>query len=499
VTAELGADAKVGTSGRPLRRGLASNSTAQLLSFAFRAAAGIGVIVLLARSGGPYALGVVQFALVLTSLLPFFYGVPALLAREVARRPDAARRWVEAGTLISLVFGVLFTGLLAGGAVALGSSRQTVLTVAIAALGMAFDGVARVQFAAFWAWERLSSETWVTGGQEAVYLAGTAIVLALGGGPVAVLIVFAGSRALGAVWSWGLLGRRLGGLPVPRVKRGALSPTLRQCTPFALSDTLTLANGRFDAVLLGFWVGPTAVGLYQAATNLVLHFNVVARSVNRALYPRMGRAWPKRPEEFGRLRNLSMRLVALIAVPVTVGSLLLAPRTIDFLYGDRFAPVVLTYQLLVAVIPIRMAANTMSMSLAATDRQTPRTIAVAAAAVLNVGLNVYLIPRFSYLGAGIATVISETLLLVAYATLQRRAAGPSELFRSNGWPLLACVPMAAAIVATRDLPFLVSAAAGFLAYAVAVAGAAAFRSRGSGGLRPVRALAALVEPTRRPA
>jgi O-antigen/teichoic acid export membrane protein len=495
VTAELQPDSAVGTGRRAQRRGLASNSTSQLLSFAFRAVSGIGVVVLLARSGGPHSLGVVQFALTLTSLLPFFYGVPTLLAREVARRPEDGRRWVEAGTLVSLGFGALFTGLLAGGALLVGTSREVVLTVGIAALGMAFDGVARVQFAAFWAWERLSSETWVTGLQEAVYLAGTAAVLALGGGPVAALVVFTASRALGAVSGWVIVGRRLGGLPFPRMARGSLRPLLRQCTPFAIGDTLTLTNGRFDSVLLGVWVGPAAVGLYQAATNLVLHFNVIARSINRALYPRMGRAWPDRPDEFGRLRNLSIRIVALIAVPVTVGSLLLAPRTIDFLYGPSFEPVVLTYQLLIAVIPIRMAGNTISLSLAATNRQTLRTIAVAAAAGLNIGLNIFLIPRWSYLGAAIATMICETLLLLAYAAILRRVAGPSELFRSNGWPLLASVPMAGAIMATAGLPFLVSVASGSIAYVLALAGAALLKSRGKGGLRP--GLAALVQPTRR--
>ena len=43
------------------------------------------------------------------------------------------------------------------------------------------------------------------------------------------------------------------------------------------------------------------------------------------------------PDEFRRLRNFSMRLVAFIGVPVTVASMLLAPRTIDFLYGPSFA------------------------------------------------------------------------------------------------------------------------------------------------------------------
>ena len=91
--------------------------------------------------------------------------------------------------------------------------------------------------------------------------------------------------------------------------------------------------------------------------------------------------------------------MALIGVPVTVGSLLLAPRTIDFLYGPSFAPAVLTYQLLVLAIPVRMVGHTLSLSLAATDRQAKRTIAVAVAAAANVALNCWFIPRWSYLGA----------------------------------------------------------------------------------------------------
>jgi O-antigen/teichoic acid export membrane protein len=237
------------------------------------------------------------------------------------------------------------------------------------------------------------------------------------------------------------------------------------------------------------------VGLYQAATNLVLYFNVVARSINRALYPRMGRAWPADKGEFGRLRDISLRTIAYIGIPVAVASLLLAPRTIDFLYGPDFGPVVLTYQLLVLVIPVRMLGHTFSLSLAATDNQTPRTVAVSVAAVLNVGLNLYFIPRFSYLGAAVTTVICETAVLVAYALILRRAVGRSELFRSNGWPLLATLPMAAVILLTRGQHVLVSLVAGVAVYGTAVATLALLKATGD-RRRPARALAALVGPAR---
>jgi O-antigen/teichoic acid export membrane protein len=484
------------TSSRATRRGIASNSTAQLLSFAFRALSGIGVIVLLARAGGPRSVGIVQFAVTLTSLPPYFYGVPALLAREVARRPEVGRRWAETGTLISVLFGVGFTCLLPVGALVVGASPVTVVSTALASLGMAFDGIARVQFAVFWAHERMDLETVVTGAQEAAYLLGSALVLLLGYGPLAVLGVFAASRALGACWGWLLVGRRLHGLPWPRAGRRDLAAALRDCTPFAAGDTLSLTYARFDSVMLGIFQGPVPVGLYNAATNLVMYFTVVSRSVNRSLYPRMGRAWPDRPEAFGRLRDISLRLIAVIAVPVTVGSFLLAPRTLDFLYGPRFAPVLVTYLLLVLVIPIRMAGNTISLSLAATDRQKSRTVAVAAAAALNIGLNLYFIPRWSYLGAAMTTVICETGVLLAYALILRRAAGRSELFRAHGRPLLACLPMAAAILLTAHQPWPVSVVAGGLAYGLAVAGLAVLRARGPDRRRPRRALAALLEPAR---
>jgi O-antigen/teichoic acid export membrane protein len=255
-----------------------------------------------------------------------------------------------------------------------------------------------------------------------------------------------------------------------------------------------LTYARFDAVLLGIWKGPVAVGLYQAATSLVLYLNAVPRSINRALFPRMGRAWPARPDDFGRLRDVSLHLVALIGVPVTIGSLLLAPRVIDFLYGPSFAPVVLAYQLLVLVIPVRMLGHTFSLALAATDRQTQRTIAVTGVALLSIAVNCVAIPRWSYLGAAGTAVLCEVTLLVAYAVLQRRAAGRSALLRSNTRPLLAGLPMGAAILLTAGQHVLVSGLTGTAVYVVAVLGLAALRA--GGRLRPRRVLAALASPTR---
>jgi O-antigen/teichoic acid export membrane protein len=456
-------------------RTVAANSGWQLVSFAARAVSGLGVVVMVARAGGPRSLGVFQFAMTFTAMLPFYYGVPSLLAREVARRPEDGRKWNETGTLIALIFGALFTALFFVGTRVFGSSEQTAFALPVAAAGMAFDGVARVEFATFWAWERMRLEAVATVVQELVFLLVTAAVLASGGGVRGAILAFTGSRALGAIVGWVVAGRYLGALPIPRSHFAFLRDTTRRATPFAVNDTLTLTYMRADSVMLGIFQGPVAVGLYQAGTNLVLYMNVLARCINHALYPRMSKAWPDHREQFGKLRDTSFRVIGVISMPVAVASLLLAPEIFRFLYGPKFDRAVLTYQLLVLVIPVRMLSHTFSLSLAAMDRQTRRTVAVCAAAGINVGLNLYFIPRWSYLGAAITTVICETGLLVAYSLILRRAVGRSKIGEAVALPGLATLAMAVTILATANRHLFVSLTAGLIAYGVAMIAIAAVR------------------------
>jgi len=457
-------------------RRIAANSGYQLASFTARTVSMLGVVFIIARVGGPHDLGVFQFGLTFTGLFPFYWGLPVLIAREVARRPEDARKWAECSVIVTLAIGAVCVALFAIGARLVGASSDTAQALVLAGTGLVLDSVARVEFAVFWAWERMGQETKVTCIQEAALLAAAGVVAATGGGVQGVLVVFIATRALGALVAWRILSRRVGSAVIPRTSIAFATRILRQATPFAANDTLTLTYGRADAVMLGMIKGPVSVGLYQAATNLVLNFNVLARSVNHAVYPRMSRAWTGARDRFGRLRDGSLQALALIAIPVTVGSLLLAPEILRFLYGKRFDRAILTYRLLVIAIPVRMLGNTLSLTLSAADRQTRRTVAVAVAAFCNVGLNLYFIPRWSYVGAAVTTLITEGGLFVAYVVLVRQVAGPSRVVRSVVLPAAACLPLVAVVLAMVHSPMPVPILAGAAAYGVGLLTIAALRA-----------------------
>lgn len=474
-------------------RVVVANSGWQLLTFAARAVGGLSAAVLVARLAGPSSLGILHLALAVSALISFAVtlGMPNLLAREVAREPAAARTWLEAS---------LFAALAAGGGIAaaalaavplLGSSTAA-WAVAIALAALAFDAAGRLLFAGFWALERMRLESFATVTQELAFCAGTVLVLRAELGVLAVLVCYGTSRLLGAGLAWALLCRSLGTVLVPRPHGRFLSGALRRTLPFAADDALSTAYIKVDVVLLALLRGPVAVGIYQAATTLVLSLNVLARVVNNALYPRLCRSWPGAPATFGRLRDASLRILALVGIPIMVGCALLAPRLIDLVYGPQFADAALTLGLLAAVIPVRMLGHTLGTALTAADAQGARTAAVAAAAGVNVGLNLLLIPLWSYNGAAAATVATEGLLMLTYAVLLRRRVGHSGFAPALAVPVVASTALAAAVLASRDAPLPVTVAAGALSYLAVVTAVGLHRARRTGRAGGRAVLAGLV-------
>jgi len=450
-------------------RVLVSNTAWRAVAFGARAVGGVLATVLVARTLGPHDFGRFQFALALTLLLSFvvMLGLPKLLVRELSRDPDGAVTRIDSALFISLVAGGAVSGPLLGIGWLAGADMSLLL---MAGLTMIADSMARIVMSLFWAVERMRYEAVAVGIQESAFVTFTLLVLAADGGVEGVMLAYLTSRAVGFVVAWVIAATKLSCPTRPRRHAGVVRPMLKATVPFAIDDGLSLAYVRIDAVLLGVLKGPTAVGLYQSATNLVLYLNVLPRMLNMSMYPQMSRAWPDHPWALRHLRDASLRILGAVAIPITVGSFLLAPEIFGTLYGPKFEPAVRFYQLLVLVIPLRILGNTLGTAITSVDRQAQRAFIVGVAAALNLGLNLILIPMWSIDGAVVATLVTESWVFLAYAVLLRRALGPSHLLSAVAAPSLACVPLALAVTALSPAPLALLIVAGAAAYVVALIG-----------------------------
>ena len=97
-----------------------------------------------------------------------------------------------------------------------------------------------------------------------------------------------------------------------------------------------------------------------------------------------------------------------MTLPLAVGMALVAEQTVQFLYGEAFAPAALTIQLMCPLILIKGFGDLFCYQLVYSTKSEKIILpAAASASIINVITNAALIPTLLQNGAVVASVISE--------------------------------------------------------------------------------------------
>ncbi|MDE4907368.1 flippase [Methanogenium marinum] len=172
-----------------------------------------------------------------------------------------------------------------------------------------------------------------------------------------------------------------------------------------LSGSGAIVFSYADTILIGYFLSTADVGIYQIAFQLTAAATFTTMALRTTLYPKISR-WHAE----GSLSCISHSLERaityslLLAVPVAVGGWILGDRLLYFFYGAGFAEGadVLGILLLVQIVNAFMFLLTMTLN--AIDRPKESFYATGTAAVVNILLNLALIPIFGIKGAAIATL-----------------------------------------------------------------------------------------------
>jgi O-antigen/teichoic acid export membrane protein len=193
--------------------------------------------------------------------------------------------------------------------------------------------------------------------------------------------------------------------------------TLRQAVPFAASALAAILYMRLDFLLLSYWQGNLATGVYGTAYRLWEALGMLPASLLDALFPELARQASHAqgvPRLQGLYRRGSWALVALVALVVTP-CFLLAPNLVRLLYGagPGMAEAADLFRVFLAVTPLTYLYLFNGHVLYAIGRQRFVTAALAAVTLLNGLLNAAVIWRWSFWGAAGVACLTETALFVA--------------------------------------------------------------------------------------
>jgi O-antigen/teichoic acid export membrane protein len=192
-----------------------------------------------------------------------------------------------------------------------------------------------------------------------------------------------------------------------------------------VTSITAMLYARFDLLLLGLWQGEMAAGWYGAAYRLWETIGMLPSSLLDALFPEMsrlsgrdgGRRSLRRLFVAGVWAMLGGGLLLALLVGLSAGGLL------SLIYGAKgdHAAAEAPLQLLAAAIPAMCLYLLSGHTLYALDRQRRVTIAMLVVGLLNIGLNLVVIRRWSYVGCAAVAVVTEWLLCTLLLPQARRA------------------------------------------------------------------------------
>lgn len=168
-----------------------------------------------------------------------------------------------------------------------------------------------------------------------------------------------------------------------------------------------------DKVMLGYIKGDEAVGIYSAANKIIRMITAFLSAATTVLLPRMSYYIENEYiEKFNKVFKLTLKYLLFITIPAIVGVVILSDNIILLLGGDAF---VASSEVLIVIAPVILFLSLSNLIgiqvLIPLGKESTTLVSVIIAAFTNFTLNLILINKMSYVGAAIATVISEGIVV----------------------------------------------------------------------------------------
>lgn len=181
----------------------------------------------------------------------------------------------------------------------------------------------------------------------------------------------------------------------------------------------TLFVDQADRIMLGLLASSADVGLYNVAALLATQVRFMLTSISATFTPLISDLYhTDRREELHQLFRITTRWIVTLSMPLAL-VLALFPDPLLWIFGAEFragAPVVLV---LAISSFLNAGVGTIGLMLQMSDHERLVLLDSIAMAVLNVALNLWLIPLYGPVGAALATAISITAInAVQYVQLR---------------------------------------------------------------------------------
>lgn len=368
----------------------------------------------MARYLGADGYGSISLAISLTGIFGILVdmGLNTLLIREVARDKSKTNSFISNTALMKIFLSLFTLGAIYVFVNLSGYSEQVKTLIYIVYISVVIGSYSNIFGAVMQAEEKmeyLSVSTIISG---LVIFFGTLIGIYFSLDVIYFAVLYVTSNGLNFIYI-SLIYLWKFSFPKIEIDFGFWKPVLKEAWPFGFTSLSGQLYTYVDTVMISLMQGTLVVGWYSAAYRLILTLLFVPTAVNIAIFPVMSRLYTSSKESLILLNERYFKYMLILGIPLGFGTTVLADKIILLIFGAEYTPSIIALQILIWTMVFTFIGASFVQLLQSINKQLILTKISFICLVFNVILNLILIPKYSYIGASVVTLITE-IILVSY-------------------------------------------------------------------------------------
>ncbi len=377
------------------------NSSWLLLDNIVRLGGGFFLTAWLARYLGPEQFGVFNYAIAFAALFTYFgtLGLNEIIVRNLIRSPLQRDDIIGTAFLLRTLGGTIAFGLALVFVFFLNPSDRTAhWLVGIIAAGIIFQAFEVVD--SYFQSQVLSK-----------YVVLARIIPFIFASSLKVFFILTGAALIAFAWVWlieivlvgiGLMfvyHSRGFSLRLKEFKSQIAKNLIKDSWPMILSGISSMIYMRIDQIMIRHMIGEKAVGIYAAATKVSEAWYVLGGIIIFSTFPIIINLKTESETLYREKCRQVYKVLITIGTAAACGTILLAKPIIYFLYGQAYSQAIAVLSVHVLGVMLVYLISASTYALVAEGLQKYHVYRTVLGCIVNVLLNLVLIPRFGMLGA----------------------------------------------------------------------------------------------------
>ena len=379
---------------------------------------GFVIVVWMARFFGPEIYGKWAFALSFTIIFSVFadFGLSTLAVREIARDKLKTKKYVVNIIAIKLILGILTFILVVFISQFLGRDKTTTILIQYLLIYVILNTFAGFFESIFRAYEKMKYEAFCRIVQSILLLFFAGFFIYNNFSITSVGLAYIGAVSFTVFLSFFIILFRF---ILPQKEKLSLNfsfqkKLLKESWPFGVSIVAIFLYNQFDQVMLGIMRTDREVGLYSAYFRIILALSVVGDIIAVSFFPQLSKIYKKNLKNFKKLSDSFLEIIYFFALPISLAGILLARQFVYFFFGKDYIDGILSFKVLIISVFFLFLSICFGEILKASNKQRTYLNGMIFGVFLNIALNLILIFKLGILGAAIATLLAQIVILAYF-------------------------------------------------------------------------------------